>query len=320
MKKRILAFLLILAFALPTVLTSCGEKNFNYMTSDLSKYVTIDPKSYYGLEVTFKLDSVTDVDVEESINQIRVANKNKTALYNAGCKRDVPITLGDVVNIYYRGYSVGENGAQTDLDGTCNFGGDVASLEIGSRSFIPGFESGLIGKVPQDYGTLLRRTTTETVKLGDVVEFTYSAIFPHTIASGESAKINLTEENKDAIDAQFGTGFFDYVKTVKAGDVSGQRSFPFEGGTASYSSINFTAAYAVTGSPITVETYFPATYREASLAGKTVYFDVYFSASSYGAVVYETPELDETYLTEALKLTADELAGYEGATMVEQYR
>ena len=68
--------------------------------------------------------------------------------------------------------------------------------------------------------------------------------------------------------------------------------------------------------PIVVETYFPYDYSEESLRGKTAYFDVYV----VGAIIYETPELTESFITDTLKLDEQSLENYDGDGIVEKYR
>ena len=68
--------------------------------------------------------------------------------------------------------------------------------------------------------------------------------------------------------------------------------------------------------PLTIDVTFPADYGEESLRGVEAKFDVYISSS----VIYDTPELDEKFITETLKLTADDLKDHEGADTVAKYK
>ena len=87
---------------------------------------------------------LADEDVEEAIASIlrdnRVHNENGNE----------PIADGDVVYVFYKGYL--EETGKTFTGGS-NIGGDAAELEIGSDTFIPGFEDNIIGKVPADYSS-----------------------------------------------------------------------------------------------------------------------------------------------------------------------
>lgn len=68
--------------------------------------------------------------------------------------------------------------------------------------------------------------------------------------------------------------------------------------------------------PIVVETFFPEEYQSAELAGKTAYFIVTVEK----LVEYDAPELDDTFITETLKLTEADLSSYEGETLADKYR
>ena len=68
--------------------------------------------------------------------------------------------------------------------------------------------------------------------------------------------------------------------------------------------------------PIVVETYFPEKYQSAELAGKTAYFIVTVDK----LVEYDAPELDDVFVTETLKMTAEDLAEYDGETLADKYR
>ena len=88
--------------------------------------------NYKGVEYT-KVDTVvTDAEVEERINEFLRSYPEKIT--------DREIKKGDTVNIDYEGKKDG-----VAFDGGTAKGTD---LNIGSGSFIPGFEDGLIGKKP----------------------------------------------------------------------------------------------------------------------------------------------------------------------------
>ena len=68
--------------------------------------------------------------------------------------------------------------------------------------------------------------------------------------------------------------------------------------------------------PIVVETFFPEEYQSAELAGKTAYFIV----TVVQIDEYDAPELNDAFITETLKMTEDDLFGYEGETLTDKYR
>ena len=118
-------------------------KDFDYTDKDMSKYITVNKTDYLDTTVTLSADYiVTDDEVNAYIDDERFDNKAKT---NGDTPvTDQPIKLGDSAFIYYTGY----------LNGEAFSGGSNATdakpyeLSIGSGSFIPGFEDGLIGLVP----------------------------------------------------------------------------------------------------------------------------------------------------------------------------
>ena len=122
MKKRIIAALV--GICTVAVMTSCGNKGIS------NDKITI--KQYKGLEVE-KVDpvKVTDTDVEDSINSTLQTKSTQNDI------TDRPAQKGDVVTIDYEGKK----------DGVAFDGGTAQDqqLELGSGSFIDGFEDGIIG-------------------------------------------------------------------------------------------------------------------------------------------------------------------------------
>lgn len=121
-----------------------GElKNFDYLSADLDEYITLPDYDYLKNTVTLGSEYVvTDEMIDEYMADFLFDKKTKT---NGDTQvTDQPIKLGDSAFIYYTGY----------LNGVAFNGGSNASdakpyeLSIGSGSFIPGFEEGLIGIVP----------------------------------------------------------------------------------------------------------------------------------------------------------------------------
>ncbi|MGM9643680.1 MAG: trigger factor [Eubacteriales bacterium] len=119
------------------------ERDFDYLSANISDYITLSPSEYKNNTVTLGTQYIiTDEDVDEYINAQLFENKTKTN----GDEQvtDQPIKLGDSAFIYYTGYLDGEKfegGSNADSD-------EPHELSIGSGSFIPGFEDGLVGVVP----------------------------------------------------------------------------------------------------------------------------------------------------------------------------
>lgn len=85
---------------------------------------------YKGIQVTRTVETVTDEDVADEIRAIKKE-------YGELVEADRPAERGDVILIDYTGYVDGET--SDSLQGT------EFSLELGSGTFIPGFEDQLIG-------------------------------------------------------------------------------------------------------------------------------------------------------------------------------
>lgn len=305
-----------------------ANKNINYMKANLSKYVYVSEDLYNSYDVTIDLPAVNERDLEDAL--IKILCQNKTV--PDGVVSNVPnvtLSAGDVANIYYRGYTLNEDGSKKFFDGGCNFGSTIANLEIGSGSFIPGFEAGLIGKNQKDYATL--STLTEgTVQSGDIIKFTYSSYYADgTARMAQTATIDLSDPKTDEA---WGKGFCEYFSknSVTIGEKFGTnedsankiivettRESKDGASTDVYFDMTISEVYRVSeGERLVVEAYFPVDYSEATLKGKTAYFEVYIKT----AKDYEAPELNEEFITGTLKLTADDLASYEGENIVEKYK
>lgn len=124
MKKTLLFSLIVIVFAV--LLCGCGDKT-PYSNYNLEDYITLGafPNVEYDQE---KLDSLTK-EVYDAL-----CEENKTTQEVT----DRAVQDGDTVSIDYEG----------KIDGETFEGGSAtgSSLEIGSGTFIPGFEDGLIGK------------------------------------------------------------------------------------------------------------------------------------------------------------------------------
>lgn len=97
--------------------------------------VTVKPEvtlgDYKGLEVTRQETEVTDEEIEEQLKE------RQTTFAELVIKEDGAIEDGDTVKLDFKGFADGEafeGGEAQDFD-----------LEIGSGSFIPGFEEQLVG-------------------------------------------------------------------------------------------------------------------------------------------------------------------------------
>lgn len=129
MRKKLLVLTSFICLIAMVGMTGCGSSN-PYGKYDISEYVTLG--EYKGLERSDINVSVSDEEVDTQI-QTNLKETSEKQKKTSGTVED-----GDVVNIDYEG----------KINGKVFDGGsaDGYDLEIGSGSFIDGFESGLVGK------------------------------------------------------------------------------------------------------------------------------------------------------------------------------
>ncbi len=146
MKRKILvAAVCILTMA---GLTACGSSSVSYDKYDLDEYIKVG--EYKGLSVAGYTVKITDDEIDT-----RIESELEEAASAQEVAKGNTVKEGDTVNIDYVGKKDGKK-----FDGGSAEGHE---LEIGSGSFIDGFEEGLVGKkigdevkleltFPEDYG------------------------------------------------------------------------------------------------------------------------------------------------------------------------
>lgn len=119
------------------------SNRFDYFNTDISKYIQLDRSLYSNLSVTLGSDYVIDeTDVQTYIQAELI--KNRIASNGETKATDQAIKKGDSAYIYYKGFLDGE-----EFEGGSNWDDDAPfELVIGSGSFVPGFEDGLVGIIP----------------------------------------------------------------------------------------------------------------------------------------------------------------------------
>ena len=100
-------------------------------TFEVTLYPEVTLGQYKGLEAERKDESVSDEDVDNELNSVRKRNARMIDIDDRAAE------MGDTVNIDFDGY----------LDGERFDGGKAEgySLELGSNSFVPGFEDQIVG-------------------------------------------------------------------------------------------------------------------------------------------------------------------------------
>lgn len=131
MKKKLM--MAVLSAAVILTMSACGEKDTSELVYlkdfDASSYVTLG--DYKNVEITLEDPEVTEEDIDQSVEYILQTRPVSSPVTGRAAE------LGDVANIDYEG----------KLDGVAFEGGTAAGydLELGSGSFIPGFEDGVVG-------------------------------------------------------------------------------------------------------------------------------------------------------------------------------
>jgi len=321
-KEKIIAGVLVfvvvaLAFAgVIFLIINKGANHADYMEDDLGRYVEISPELYQNVEVDIPLLSYSDAALTREINKLLVKNKTKDALYNGANITSMALTLGDVANIWYRGFTIDENGREVDVELASNFTESSAhQLELGSGSFIAGIEEALLGKIPSQ-GAKFEKITSGRVGAENVIYATYEK---YTADGGfETVKLGRIDLGDPTIDEIYGAGF-------RRALISQQIGYPidkemiFRVGNDNVDTIyyGFTIEFATAceNDPISVKVEFPADYSYADLRGKEVIFELYVSS----AVLYDTPVWSDDFILNTLKMSEEELSSYSGNTLCERY-
>ncbi len=128
-----------------TVPAETAIPRYDYMDAEVAPNVTIDKSAYTDLTLTIS-DSlkITDETVQNHIKAVLFTKRE--AVNGTNQLKDAPLSLGDDAFIYYKGFVDGK-----EFEGGSNW--DDSSpyqLGLGSGSFIPGFEEGLVGVIPNE--------------------------------------------------------------------------------------------------------------------------------------------------------------------------
>ena len=239
----------------------------------LADYITLPAEAYTN--AALKLPSMpepTNADVEAYILNARKTNTLLTV--------DGPIALGDTAEILYHGEAnIGTADAPVWVEflGGSNFGDDTAhSLVIGSNSFIPGFESALIGIDPKNTAIL---TAREVVYISASITYTDATGTEKTVAWQD--RVDLTKDGalysgvsrySDALrNALCTLAVGDYVNAAEGGRAVFSESFDVTGDlvaeAVTLSDVLVTKKQSE--SSFMIEVPFPASYpNNTALAGK----------------------------------------------------
>ncbi len=311
---------LLIGVAIALIVIFAKPKRVDYLSSDLSKYVYISPNDYKNFSVSASIREPDDSDLRYEITKqlYKYYKRDGDGAY----KTEGVLGVADKAYIYYIGYELDGNGNKLPFDNGSNFlGGETYELQLGSNSFISGFEQGMIdaGEPIESYPAF-SKITTGNVKDTQVIYIKYSVI-------GDDGKITYEDycrlDLKGDVDALMGEGFKAGVVGMEIGKEPDSSkptvTVKKDGKDLNYYSLKVLFATECendeTNPPMTVTAHFPYNYQSADMRGKTVYFDIY--TEKY--VDYTVPEFNDAFIKDELKLE-ETLADYEGATLVEKWK
>ncbi len=116
---------------------------YDYFEAEVLPQVTVQAENYTNMSLTLPAElKITDADVQDYIEYIRF--QYRVASNGDSQVTDQALKLGDDAYIYYKGMIDG-----VEFEGGSNWNSEQPyTLGLGSGTFIPGFEEGLVGVVP----------------------------------------------------------------------------------------------------------------------------------------------------------------------------
>ena len=210
--------------------TETRAPRYDYFEADVKTDVTVEQSVYTDMQLTLPANlQVTHEDVMEYVNHIlfqyRSADNGTTQV------KDQPMKIGDDAYIYYKGVMDGK-----EFEGGSNWTDTSPyKLGLGSGSFIPGFEEGLVGVIPanatkdspaevhvtfpEEYGSadLAGKDAIFYVAVEYAVQYTVPAYTRETVEVTLQYK---AEKDFYASDAAYLSEFEGYVKTYLEGQIA----------------------------------------------------------------------------------------------------
>lgn len=303
------------------------DKNFDYIKSDLSKYVVLTPEQYKHYSMTLNIAKPREIDVDIALLSMRAMDKDPTPLYDGLLQVGDTVTVGDIVNIYYRGYIV-EDGVQRTVVSNLK-DANFSSYEIGGCKFpteaypVRGVENALVDLniIPSEH-TSFKQIKEGEVKEDHVIYLTFDRIAGEdktTAESGTKERIDLTS---DKVAEAYGVDFKEKIvgKKIGANTVS-EFTCTIGGVEYKYTDVVIDFVTECERDPIVVTGYYPYNTGSDVLNNREVTFEIYIQSTQ----AYSAPELTDEYIEKKVNevnsgLTMAELLEYEGDSYVQKYR
>ncbi len=332
----VVVLLAIAAGIIIPIVINANKKNFDYVSADMTKYVEFSADKYKDYRLEVDIAKPKDIDPDVAMLNMLTGDKAEKPDFEGAFKTTEPVTPGDVVNIWYRGYLLDDEGEELVVAGMCNYSSaSPAALTIGSGQFVPGFELNLLGKIPQ--GNKNFKITSGTVKEGQIAYVSYSILEDGKDEKKDKKKYTAQRvvlSDEEAVTKTFGEGFKDNILGADIGtkmDFDAKRN----GKTYHYTDLTVDFVTEKEANAYTIECYFPYDYSSATLANQTAYFEV----TIVNTQVYQTPAytyapdadgkhrfnltneyVEQKVAEEDSPITMDELMEYEGEELWQKYR
>ncbi len=314
----LLAAVLVAAAVVMIIRAVQKDYGFDYLKSDLDKYVEFDG-SYKDFKIEIDIARPHEIDADVTVLNLIYSDRELNEKYAGSTITSAyTISAGDTVNIWYRGYLLDEEGKEITVDGMCNFDdAGTYALNIGSNSFVPGFELGLVGLNTGDYSKFEKIIDGEITE--DQIAYVSYSVSSETgdedTQKFEYVRMDLSTD----LDAIYGVGFKETLLALDFGDKK-DAIVVLNGENVVYSDITINFATECETNPMVIECYFPYDYSKTDLRNETAYFEVYVE----GIIDYICPEFTDEYITkkiedEEIALTFEKLNEYEGDTLVDKY-
>ena len=313
--KKILSILILCALIVSALVSCSSDGRIDFLKDNLSKYIYLSADYYKNYPVNVTMPVITDSDVERQILYLLYENRDENPTSDGAYIVNEPISVGDVAYVLYRGYTVDENGVETEIENSSSLvAGELSPVTIGALKYVPGFEEGLIGVVPKDC-VKFEKITEGSVEEGDVVYLSYTLLSPD--GASKTVKSERIELSKEWIDDRYGEGFSAFFIGKTVGEkIKDSLTAELKNGTAVYYDMTVDFVTKCEDECLTIDVRFPDDYGAAELRGVEAKFDMYISYVQ----IYNAPEFNDAFVTDVLKVSAETLADYEGDSISEKYR
>ena len=299
------------------------DGNLDYVSDSLDAYINIKESDYKGLEINVPMLPPDEDDLQSEINKLLAMYRGESP---KGTYTNVAAQLGYDVNILYLGYQLDSAGRRLLVEGATNYKSantktDRYTVGLNSDVFGVGFDNEIIGKMPN--GRLDNVTDQGNyVTKDNLIYATVSFVLDNGLVYDEVPV--CIDPSADNFESLWGIGAFESA-LFKSGNSFGSivltgnsyLTFPLAGGgQITYTSFTIDYISSASVAPYTVESKFAFDYSIEELRNEKVYYDVYIES----VVEYDVPEFNEAFITEKLKLNEDDLASYEGESLMEKCR